>query len=214
MQNYDSRSSGRGPSSQAEGGDPSYSLANESLPLGLMMRDARRIGELQKRGVKQITVAPCLPHSLILLRDRETLVTHLQAIIRSATAKAPRSEPPRICYRLSSLGVSYSDRQRAEPFAVESAANSTTTIIKPPDSLADSIQQILVADKRVRIVREIATPIRSGCWLLGAAVQSYSRDACIVAAMHAGASWYLPLTRVLVTQGSGRGDIGDSGGAR
>lgn len=211
MQRYDPRGDSHSPLKPTEPGSfPPISL-HDSLPKGLVARDARRMREQQKRGIAQTVEPPAVPHYAIVLRDAESIAARMSAAMRMSLGKAPHAKPPRVWYRLVSLGRSYVNHQSAEPFLQESVPNSMAICIRPPTSMVDTIQQILVVDKALRLVRDVATSSDDGRWILSLATKRYPRNSCMVVVTRAGESWYLPLACVSVVHGGKEKESGNRG---
>jgi hypothetical protein len=156
---------------------------------GLQARDRRRAKNLQQF----ISEAPCAPHKIIVLADRLRIFQKLEDALRKLALIPSRFEapPPRAWYRLDSIGRSYNKQQKIAPFKLVRGQIRSERILVPPDSLAESLQQVMLVDRRLRLVIEVAARQGDGSWLIRSASHCLMRRANLVFASNDGSVYHL-----------------------
>ncbi|MFN4894908.1 MAG: hypothetical protein ACK5HO_03910 [Pseudomonadota bacterium] len=158
---------------------------------GLAARDLRR-----NRGAQLVKEPPIPPHSVVMLGERGGLLHGAREVFRSLICKPTHALPPRIWYRLDSMGRSYAERQWSEPFTLRFEPLRGGCVIWAPPALCDQVQQVLVVSRRVRLVLEVASRMPDHGWLIRGVGAQQPRHAYFVFACSAGESLYLPCAAV------------------
>jgi hypothetical protein len=152
-------------------------LLGESMGIapGLIARDARR-----QRATTLVREPPCIECSAVVVRESRGLLWHVRDGIRALMMKPPHSLPPRIWYRLVSLGDPFSAHQEGAQFGICRLRQRRGALLLAPSVMRDSLEQVLVVTRRGRIVLEVATKVGDAGWLLRGSWAYYVRDASLV----------------------------------
>jgi hypothetical protein len=146
---------------------------------GLLARDRRRDSLIE-----HVCELPRVPYLVVMLGNR---VGFLQSFFN----KGAHSAPPRIWYRLVSLGQPYEPQKRGGGFSVVQECLRNGGVLTPLDGVGCDIEQVLVVNRKARFVYEVATKRGDNCWQLRGSLKRYWRDSCFVFVMPGGVSEYM-----------------------
>jgi hypothetical protein len=175
---------GRG--ARGEVGKVDFSALSFGRERGLEARDRRRQGG----GSVLVWEPPRAPYVATLLLEGMGVLRSAQDVVRSLVGVRSHSTPPRVWYRLVSLGRPRKGSE-GDSFTVVQDCLLRGGVLVVPAVGFESVEQVLVVDRRTRLVYEVASRVGDGCWGLRGVLRDYSRRACFVLVMGEGRSEYL-----------------------
>ena len=135
---------------------------------------------------------PRVPYVATLLRPGLTggVWDNAQVVVRFLMGIRAQSAPPRVWCRLASLGRPCRGSGVDDLKVVQDCLLRGGVLVLPALGF-ESVEQVLVVDRRTRLVYEVASKVGDGCWRLRGVLRDYSRRACFVLVMGEGRSEYL-----------------------
>jgi hypothetical protein len=104
--------------------------------------------------------------------------------------------PPKVLYRLSSLGESYADRQKSDPVWLAKRNRSGEFLIIAPIEKRGELKQVLLVDKTTRVELESGQQRSAAEWGFKIKRWQIPFNARVVMIYNDGTKWKLPLRSV------------------
>jgi len=101
--------------------------------------------------------------------------------------------PPKMVYRLSSLGESYADRQKSDPVMLVKPSSVGEMVVIAPKEKREQLQQVLLVDKRTRVELEAGQKISEQEWSFRLRYWQIPFNARVVLIYTEGTKWQLAL---------------------
>ena len=169
-----------------EGGKP---LREEDLSTrGLKERE---LGRLKMPRPHRET--PMTEHHAILSDSAMPFVRVVRNSFKLLVGARPGTLPPKMLYRLSSLGESYADRQKSDPAMLVKPSSVGEMVVIAPKDKREQLQQVLLVDKRTRIELEAGQKISEQEWSFRLRYWQIPFNVRVVFIYTDGTKWQLPL---------------------
>jgi hypothetical protein len=101
--------------------------------------------------------------------------------------------PPKMLYRLSSLGESYAEKQKSDPVVLAKPSRGGELIVVAPKEKREQLQQVLLVDKTTRIELEAGQKISEQEWSFRLRYWQIPFNARVVLIYTEGTKWQLAL---------------------
>lgn len=156
-------------------------------PLSAANFAPRALGGLQARDKRRARVTrhsahlepPIVPHDVILRRENLSLAYHARNLLRSSIGLRRHSMPPRVCYRLHSLERPYTESQPAQSLVVFSKRHQPMKVAVA-EEIRPLVRQVLIVDKRLRIVLAVAQQENEGVWGVNKTQRFFPKSALLL----------------------------------
>jgi hypothetical protein len=178
-----------GPSQEINSRDAGRSLAEEYLfTRGIRERESRR-AKIPRRHIEP----PLTEHHAVLSQSVVSFTRMARNSLKLLAGARIGTLPPRMLYRLASLGESYRVRQKSDPVLLAKGTERGELLIIAPKEQRDRLKQVLLVDKRTRVELESGQRRSEGEWSFKIGRWQIPFSARVVLIYGDGMKWQIPL---------------------
>ena len=136
---------------------------------------------------------PMTEHHAILSHSAMPFGRIVRNSFKLLVGARPGTLPPKMLYRLSSLGESYAEKQKIDPVMLAKSSRGGELVVIAPKEKREQLQQVLLVDKKTRVELEAGQRISEQEWSFRLRYWHIPFNARFVLIYTDGTKWQLPL---------------------